>query len=440
VIFALVARLGAVAALLDPGRPPYRYEHGEIAANLLAGRGFAVRFLGAEGPTSQQAPFYPALLAVSDWLWGPGSPRSSLAIELAQAVAGAATALGVAWLGWLLFPRRRAIGWIGAALFAAHPAQIYAVAHLQVAVWVTLALVLLLCCCLATRDTLLADALNGFLSGGLLLIEPILVVAVPVVALLLAGKRRGWEKRLRAVAFFAAAVAAALFPWLLRNYRVHGEFVFVKSTLGYAFWQGNNDHSWGTDKVPKQGAEVLRRQHDGSLRAIDRALWQARHETLYIDDVALTDDDYRTLARLSEPARSRLLARRALAELSLGRYLALCANRLRYFLLFDATHPKAANGLYRAASFAWLATFAFGLSMLRGHWRPLWPVLSIFLLVTLVHTLVITAPRFRIPIEALTYPCCAAGIVAACDALRTTKARPGECGAAKVLRTAGHVA
>ncbi len=39
--------------------PHSTYEHGEIAANLLAGRGFSVRYLGADGPTSQQAPAYP---------------------------------------------------------------------------------------------------------------------------------------------------------------------------------------------------------------------------------------------------------------------------------------------------------------------------------------------------------------------------------------------
>ena len=42
---------------------------------------------------------------------------------------------------------------------------------------------------------------------------------------------------------------AGISPWLVRNYRVHGEFVAIKSTFGYAFWQGNCALSEGTDKV-----------------------------------------------------------------------------------------------------------------------------------------------------------------------------------------------
>jgi hypothetical protein len=42
-------------------------------------------------------------------------------------------------------------------------------------------------------------------------------------------------------ALVMALVAAAIVgPWIVRNCRVHGRFVFAKSTFGYAFWPGNN--------------------------------------------------------------------------------------------------------------------------------------------------------------------------------------------------------
>src|SRR5262249_6710353 len=50
-----------------------------------------------------------------------------------------------------------------------------------------------------------------------------------------------------ATMLFTAAVVLA--PWTIRNALVHREFVFVKSTFGYAFWQGNCALSEGTDKV-----------------------------------------------------------------------------------------------------------------------------------------------------------------------------------------------
>ena len=87
--------------------------------------------------------------------------------------------------------------------------------------------------------------------------------------------------------------------------------MFIKSTFGYAFWQGNSPGSWGTDKVPKAAAEAARLDNDGTLRGVERALWEARYVTVYIDDLSLKPTGYRDFAGLSEPARSRLLLHRA---------------------------------------------------------------------------------------------------------------------------------
>ena len=51
----------------------------------------------------------------------------------------------------------------------------------------------------------------------------------------------------------AGVALLVIAPWTVRNWLVHGEPVFIKSTFGYAFWQGNSPGSWGTDKVPKAG-------------------------------------------------------------------------------------------------------------------------------------------------------------------------------------------
>ena len=56
VMLAIVIRASAVLILQSHHVSRSTYEHGEIAANLLAGRGFSISFLGATGPTSQQAP------------------------------------------------------------------------------------------------------------------------------------------------------------------------------------------------------------------------------------------------------------------------------------------------------------------------------------------------------------------------------------------------
>ena len=47
IVVAIVVRAAAVLVLQSHLVPHSTFEHGEIAANLLAGRGFAVRFLGS---------------------------------------------------------------------------------------------------------------------------------------------------------------------------------------------------------------------------------------------------------------------------------------------------------------------------------------------------------------------------------------------------------
>jgi hypothetical protein len=197
------------------------------------------------------------------------------------------------------------------------------------------------------------------------------------------------------------SAAVVLAPWIVRNWFVHGEFVFIKSTFGYAFWQGNNPISWGTDKVPKATAERFLAERSAGLRGLEAAMWEARHETLYIDDVLLKPTGYAEFQGLSEPARSRLLFDRALGfvRANPSDYVALCAQRLRYFLLFDETNPKTKNVVYRAATLLLLTLAVLGLVAGRRHWRALAPTLLVFGSVALFHTLTITSARFRIPVE-----------------------------------------
>jgi hypothetical protein len=203
------------------------------------------------------------------------------------------------------------------------------------------------------------------------------------------------------MATFLLAAAVVVTPWMIRNRLVHGEFVFVKSTFGYAFWQGNNPISWGTDKVPKATADQFLAERSAGLRGLEAAMWEARHETLYIDDVLLKPTGYAEFQGLSEPARSRLLFDRALGfvRANPSDYVALCAQRLRYFLLFDETNPKTKNVVYRAATLLLLVLAILGLIAGPHERRALTPTLLVFGSVALFHALTITSARFRIPVE-----------------------------------------
>ena len=101
-ICAFAVRLAVVYALPQHLDRPQTYEHGEIARNVLAGRGFVVTFLGQEGPTSQQAPFVPYLLAAVYAVSGVDSVESLVTFQVLQCLSGVALVLGVIGVKMLL--------------------------------------------------------------------------------------------------------------------------------------------------------------------------------------------------------------------------------------------------------------------------------------------------------------------------------------------------
>src|SRR5262245_50152754 len=112
VALALAARVAAVLVLPSHTVPRSTFEHGEIAANLLAGKGFSVKFLGAGGPTSQQAPIYPVVVAAAYAIGGAGTPRALLWLEMGQALMGAGLVAVVIGLARAVVPERPLVGWL----------------------------------------------------------------------------------------------------------------------------------------------------------------------------------------------------------------------------------------------------------------------------------------------------------------------------------------
>jgi hypothetical protein len=412
VLLAIAVRASAVVILQSHTVPRSTYEHGEIAANLLAGRGFAMHFLGGDGPTAQQAPVYPALVALAFALGGIDSPKALLLLELAQSFLGGVLVWGVLILCRGIAPDKPRIAWMATAIVALHPTLIYAATHVQVAVLGTTLLVWSLAW--AYRAGARGRPHDALLTGGLLallaLTDPILsLAAFGAIAAIWIGQRNQPDPNRacrRLAALVALAALAGVSPWLIRNVLAFNEFVAIKSTFGYAFWQGNCALSEGTDKVVRPSVEkfILQGGSAESLSEFNRALWQARHEAGYLDDIALSPDDRRWLGRFSEPERSRILFRQAMADLEADptRYGWLCLRRLRYFLFFDETNPKTRVLAYRLPHIALTLLGAAGLVLagpvLRGR---LVPTALTALAIALFHTLTIVSARFHIPIEPL---------------------------------------
>jgi hypothetical protein len=409
IALAIVSRVAAVWVLQSHMVPRSTYEHGEIAANLLAGRGFAIKFLGADGPTSQQAPIYPAIVAIAYAIGGIETPQSLLFLELGQSILGGLLVFGVVRICRLIAPCRTWMAWTAGLSVALHPTLVYTATHVQVAMlgatlltWV-MAWAYQTAASGKTRDA----AITGGLLAVLALTDPILALSMVGVAWAIwQGNTNHRRQSFGLIVVVGIVASMGVAPWLVRNLAVHGELVLIKSTFGYAFWQGNCALSEGTDKVVRASVErVLDRNQSGSgLSGLNRTLWEARHQAGYLDDIALTKADYRVLGAVSEPARSRILFRRALADLAVdpARYIRLCLRRLRYFIFFDETNPKSRVLAYRLPHLGLTIFAAIGLMLAASPLRTkLLPTTAAVGLITLFHALTIVSARFHIPLEPL---------------------------------------
>ncbi|MEO6808194.1 MAG: glycosyltransferase family 39 protein [Isosphaeraceae bacterium] len=415
IALAIVVRAAAVLALQSHTVPHSTYEHGEIAENLLAGRGFSIKLLGAEGPTSQQAPVYPLVVAAAYAIGGVGTPGALLWLQLGQAVLGAWLVAGVLALAREVAPDRPRVAYLAGLIAALHPTLVYATTHVQVAPLAAPILVWALFWAYRggrsgrSRDLMMAGAWLGLL----VLTDPILGLIAPGMARAV-GKGRGpWGWSARPVLILAATASLVVAPWIVRNGRVHHELVLVKSTFGYAFWQGNCALSEGTDKVVRPSVERALNHSGKGLQGWNEALWAARHEAGCIDDVALTGADYQTMGQLSEPERSRFLFRKALNDLRAepGRYVQLCLRRLRYFVFIDESNPKTRSLIYRSGHLGLTALALLGLILAEPDVRRrVGPTVLAASLIALFHTLTIVSARFHVPIEPLMALWAASGV------------------------------
>ena len=223
-------------------------------------------------------------------------------LELGQAVLGGILVLGVLGLAERITGGSPRASLAAGVIASVHPALVYAATHVQVAL---LGATLLTWTLLrAYRAGASGRTVHAVVAGALLalmaLTDPILALALPgVIWAIVRGGRAfsGPSGALRLSALVVTVAALGVLPWILRNACVHGEFVAIKSSFGYAFWQGNCNLSEGTDKVVRPSVDrVLERRGAGrGLSELNRTLWAARHEAGYIDDIALTREDKESL-------------------------------------------------------------------------------------------------------------------------------------------------
>ncbi|MBI2121758.1 MAG: glycosyltransferase family 39 protein [Candidatus Sungbacteria bacterium] len=196
-----------------------------LAKNLVAGNGFSWEKEPPFLPNGNRTPGYPMFLAVSYAFSGSFYPIIFIQIMLGAVI----PILGYKILKELDFsePVSRIAGIFLAVepFFAAH-----SVFLLTEIIFISLLLCFLLIIIPYLKDEgyRWAPAVAGFLIGIVSLVRPIGLYLVPIFALFLLfwGKKK-LRQRLAGAVIFIAVGAAAVFPWLWRNYN---QFGFMRLT------------------------------------------------------------------------------------------------------------------------------------------------------------------------------------------------------------------
>lgn len=374
VAIGAAARLAAVWLTADLRAT--EYEYGYIATHLLRGEGYSWDWGGMPlQPTSLFPPLYVFWVAAFRFKFG----TSDWVLASVQGLV-AATGCVPAWLVGRRVWSARA-GTAFAFLYALYPELVFAPSQLvpeSLYILGSLWLVVLWFRVIdedAAKARLKIAAGAGLLGGALLLAREsaAIVLSAAIVAWLWRARRERDPGLARATAVCVTVVAVTLTPWIVRNWRVQGEFIPLRSGYGYNLWLGNLPNATGTNWTRERTfvVDALPPEYRASLDA--RAPMDEQDRDRFYRDEAL-----------------RLIREDP------GRYARLTAQRLRYFLWFDPTYPLANHPVYRLAYIALLATALPGLALAIRHRRvPALCVLT-WLGTVALYVPVMVMPRYRL--------------------------------------------
>jgi 4-amino-4-deoxy-L-arabinose transferase-like glycosyltransferase len=242
-----------------------------MARNLLAGRGLTFTHLGIVYH-SFAPPLHSSLAAASYWTTG-----SIVPVMLLQIAAGSALAVVTSVIAQRLFGDRFAAAAAG-FLVAVHPGLIvysatkahplpFDALFFALALWTFIRLY---------DDPRVSRAIvAGAVVGLGTLTRSTALIFLPIAALwfLAVTPRRGWAA-LRTIAIVGCAAFVVILPWSIRDSMVHHRGLFLISTTGEDFWDGNNPYATGHSYIDADHAVI------DALPPADRAELESQPDEL----------------------------------------------------------------------------------------------------------------------------------------------------------------
>lgn len=371
-LVAVLVRLAAIFAFGDRIEETV-YEYDQIAHNIVAGEGFSFDMYGSNpvSPTAWMAPVYPYLLAGYYKLFG----NNLTGMAVIQALAGGITCLLVGLCGSAI--AGSGIGLISAVIFALYPEMILLPLKFVAESWLLLWTMLIFWLGIKYNETRKRwmIVVCGILCGVAALTR-VSALAYPIGLMFwFLVKGRFSRRLLTDSALLLLLTAATIAPWTVRNCMVMDKFVLIRTNFWVNAWRGNFPGATGT----------------------------ARNTDKILQDLAL-DPEYRKIIdpmlqgdEISREETYKKLAVQHIAEDPL-RYIGLSLRRLFYFWTLDPTHPMTGHLLYWLPWVLLVLLSMFGAYTARSLWYDYSFWYLLFVITTVIYSLMLVLPRYRIPL------------------------------------------
>lgn len=269
------------------------FEMAALARSLATGHGFSAPYGVDTGPSALTPPIYPWLTSLAFRAFGVYSYGAGFAMVVFNSIFSALTCWTIYRIARRVF--NETIGLCSGWAWAVWP---YAIYYSIGWIWETsLSAFLLSLLFLRTLEMEDDARLSSWFGYGLLwgitaLTNTALLAWLPFSGCWLAYQLHRHGKRFVVPVVFSAAVFwITLMPWLVRNYRVFGQPVFIRDNFGNEFRAGNNPRAEGWKvgsfdaarnphfaTVYKQMGEL----EVNKLQADDAETWIAQNPTRFL--------------------------------------------------------------------------------------------------------------------------------------------------------------
>lgn len=372
-------------------------ENGQIAANLMLGRGYTFDFYGLR-PAHPLRSFVPPLYTGVVLLCLKLFKNPGYGLGVIHALLSTLTIAHIFYLT-LKLSANRVMAFLATIGVAYNPVFILSIVRpytLTLNIYL-LSLLLVVSVVLKERKSFFWASVTGVILGIALHSRPMLIMLLPMLIVWLwLNSSAEKAKILQLSLVITLAMILVITPWSIYNYQVHHRFVFMSTNSGFTFWNGNNSFTTGSGLevyTDRAWAFMGRTQESGQPAVQEMFVYplpapiQAQIDT--IDELALDHQLYQAGWTFIKTNPSQAF------WLFVSKFQSFVWFRTNIGARYDITWIQYYKYLYAAL----LVPFLIGLVLSLSQWRVYALFYMLFAYYTAFYTYFHVQTRFRWEIE-----------------------------------------